>query len=190
MESPDTIFGRMKEGAHVAGYSSQRAMENLRWLLEDERYKELSEGYENVNDFLRAADVAFSLLKIKPEGRKQIAQLVKDLQPKASDRAIADMVKAIYRDTDPRLHGAAALSVLAHLEDLVDKGLVTTDGPARLAGIYHPGCGLPGFARQFGTLGQPKSHSAASTQLPAIPSNSPSSACKNPSAIAAPMPKS
>jgi len=58
---------------------------------------------------------------------------------RSGDRAIADMVKAIYRDTDPRLHGAAALSVLAHLEDLVDKGLVTTDGPARLAGIYHPG---------------------------------------------------
>ncbi len=48
------------------------------------------------------------------------------------------MVKAIYRDTDPRLHGAAALSVLAHLEDLTERGLVATDGPARLSGIYVP----------------------------------------------------
>ena len=54
------------------------------------------------------------------------------------DRLIPDMVKAIYRDTDPRLHGAAALSVLAHLEDLVEQGRVLTDGPARLAGIYTP----------------------------------------------------
>ena len=38
---------------------------------------------------------------------------------RAGDRGIADMVTAIYRDTDPRLHGAAALSVLAHIEDLV-----------------------------------------------------------------------
>ncbi len=61
---------------------------------------------------------------------------------RAGDRRIPDMVKAIYRDTDPRLHGAAALSVLAHLEDLVEKGRVETDGPARLSGIYLPGPGL------------------------------------------------
>lgn len=55
------------------------------------------------------------------------------------DRLIPDMVRAIYRDTDPRLHGAAALSVLAHLEDLVEKGLVVTDGPPRLSGVYGVG---------------------------------------------------
>ena len=57
---------------------------------------------------------------------------------KAGDRLIPDMVKAIYRDTDPRLHGAAALSVLAHLEDLVGKGQVETDGPPALFGAYRP----------------------------------------------------
>ncbi len=57
---------------------------------------------------------------------------------KAGDRLIPDMVKVIYRDTDPRLHGAAALSVLAHIEDLVEKGLVETDGPPALAGVYRP----------------------------------------------------
>ena len=55
---------------------------------------------------------------------------------RTGDRRIPDMVRAIYRDTDPRLHGAAALSVLAHLEDLVEKGRVVTDGPPRLSGIY------------------------------------------------------
>ena len=54
------------------------------------------------------------------------------------DRTIPDMVKAIYRDTDPRLHGAAALSVLAHLEDLVGRGEITTDGNSSLNGIYQP----------------------------------------------------
>ena len=47
---------------------------------------------------------------------------------KGGDRTIKEMVEAIYRDTDPRLHGAAGLSVLAHLEDLVARGLVSTDG--------------------------------------------------------------
>ncbi len=94
MESPDTIHGRMKEGAHLAGYSLQRSMENLRWLLEDSRFKELSNGYQNVNDFLRDTQGAFLLVNIKPEERKQIAELIKGLQPKASQRAIADMVGA------------------------------------------------------------------------------------------------
>lgn len=52
------------------------------------------------------------------------------------DRSIAEIVAAIYRDTDPRLHGAAALSVLAHLEDLVARGQLITDGPPALTGEY------------------------------------------------------
>lgn len=57
---------------------------------------------------------------------------------KAGDRTIPDMVKIIYRSTDPRLHGAAALSVLAHIEDLIEKGEVQTDGPPSLGGVYLP----------------------------------------------------
>ncbi|MEO1701109.1 MAG: MBL fold metallo-hydrolase [Pseudomonadota bacterium] len=52
------------------------------------------------------------------------------------DESIMTMVANIYRDTDPRLHGAASLSVLAHLEDLVSRGLVQTSGPAALSGTY------------------------------------------------------
>lgn len=90
-ESPDTIHGRMKEGAHLAGYGLKRSLENLKWLLEEERYKQLSANYRNVNDFLRDTKKAFHLLNIDPEERKQIAKLVKELQPEASQRAIADM---------------------------------------------------------------------------------------------------
>lgn len=57
---------------------------------------------------------------------------------RAGDRLIADMVKVIYARTDPRLHGAAGLSVLAHLEDLIEKGQVLTDGAPSITGTYHP----------------------------------------------------
>ena len=40
------------------------------------------------------------------------------------DRTIGDIVRAIYADVDPRLHGAAALSARAHVEHLAEKGLV------------------------------------------------------------------
>ena len=54
------------------------------------------------------------------------------------DTGIAQIVAAIYRGLDPRLHGAAALSVFAHLEDLVGRGLVATDGTPRLDGTFTP----------------------------------------------------
>ncbi|TPI16440.1 MBL fold metallo-hydrolase [Mesorhizobium sp. B4-1-3] len=57
---------------------------------------------------------------------------------RAGDRTIKEMVSAIYRDTDPRLHGAAGLSVLAHLEDLVARGLVATEGDPAIDGIFSP----------------------------------------------------
>ncbi|RWY84662.1 MBL fold metallo-hydrolase [Rhizobium leguminosarum] len=56
----------------------------------------------------------------------------------AGDARIAEMVKVIYRDTDPKLHGAAALSVLAHIEDLLERGEIAADGPPSLAAVYRP----------------------------------------------------
>jgi glyoxylase-like metal-dependent hydrolase (beta-lactamase superfamily II) len=52
------------------------------------------------------------------------------------DRAIPDIVTAIYEGLDPRLKGAAGLSVFAHLEDLVGRGLVVTDGAPSLTGEF------------------------------------------------------
>jgi glyoxylase-like metal-dependent hydrolase (beta-lactamase superfamily II) len=56
----------------------------------------------------------------------------------AGDRTIPEIVRAIYRDTDPRLHGAAALSVLAHLEDLVARGRVFTEGVPSIDAVFSP----------------------------------------------------
>jgi glyoxylase-like metal-dependent hydrolase (beta-lactamase superfamily II) len=49
---------------------------------------------------------------------------------------IPTIVRAIYIGIDPRLTGAAGLSVLAHLEDLVARGVVETDGQPAIDGVY------------------------------------------------------
>lgn len=49
---------------------------------------------------------------------------------------IPTLVRAIYIGIDSRLTGAAGLSVLAHMEDLVTRGLVATDGTPAIDGIY------------------------------------------------------
>jgi glyoxylase-like metal-dependent hydrolase (beta-lactamase superfamily II) len=49
---------------------------------------------------------------------------------------IPSIVRASYIGIDPRLIGAAGLSVLAHLEDLVTRGVVATNGAPALDGVY------------------------------------------------------
>jgi glyoxylase-like metal-dependent hydrolase (beta-lactamase superfamily II) len=49
---------------------------------------------------------------------------------------IPTIVRAVYIGLDPRLAGAAALSVLAQLGELVARGAVVTEGPASIGGIY------------------------------------------------------
>lgn len=62
------------------------------------------------------------------------AAIVSRLSKGESD--IPALVQAIYVGLDPRLVKAAGLSVLAHLEELVARGMVSTEGPASIAGRY------------------------------------------------------
>ena len=49
---------------------------------------------------------------------------------------IPDMVREIYADIDPRLHPAAAHSMLAHLIKLVREGRVASDAPPGPSSLY------------------------------------------------------
>jgi hydroxyacylglutathione hydrolase len=80
-----------------------------------------------------------------PEGKRWVngyilhrkareASILNRLGKGASD--IPNIVRAIYIGLDPRLTGAAGLSVLAHMEDMVARGLVETDGAPAIDGVY------------------------------------------------------
>lgn len=64
------------------------------------------------------------------------AQILERLH--AGDRAIADMVRTLYAETDPRLWPAASLSVWAHLIKLAGDGRVSADPAPTLAASYQP----------------------------------------------------
>jgi glyoxylase-like metal-dependent hydrolase (beta-lactamase superfamily II) len=79
------------------------------------------------------------------EGKRFVAGLI--LHRKAREASIlhrlgkgatdiATIVRAIYIGLDPRLTNAAGFSVLAHMEDLVARGAVATDGPPAINGVY------------------------------------------------------
>jgi len=62
------------------------------------------------------------------------ASILRRLEKGGAD--IPTLVRAIYIGLDPRLVGAASLSVLAHMEDLAARGLVATEGPPSISGTY------------------------------------------------------
>jgi len=58
---------------------------------------------------------------------------------KKGDRTIGVIVKNIYSKVDPRLHPAAAMSTLAHIEHLIERGKVKSDRDLSLSGEFWPG---------------------------------------------------
>ena len=57
-------------------------------------------------------------------------------QLKKGRGTIKEITAALYADVDKRLHGAAALNVLAHLIRLVNSGAATSDGEPGMASSY------------------------------------------------------
>lgn len=80
---------------------------------------------ENPKRFVRA---------VKTHRLMRDAQILDQLKKGRSD--IREITAAMYADIDKRLHGAAALNVLAHLIRLVNSGAVETGGAADMNARY------------------------------------------------------
>ncbi|WP_132806765.1 MBL fold metallo-hydrolase [Tepidamorphus gemmatus] len=68
--------------------------------------------------------------------RQREASILKRLEE--GDRRIPEIVAAIYKGLDPRLTSAAGLSVLAHIEDLMERGAVVAADGCGLSAVYRP----------------------------------------------------
>ena len=62
---------------------------------------------------------------------KAILKRIKD-----GERTVPGIVKQVYAGVDERLHAAAAMSTLAHVEHLVEQELVKAHGPIALETEY------------------------------------------------------
>jgi glyoxylase-like metal-dependent hydrolase (beta-lactamase superfamily II) len=72
---------------------------------------------DNTRQFVRG------MIGHRRQRERQIATLLE-----AGPRTIPDLVASMYKGIDPRLHGAAGRSVLAHLIDLERQGRVLAQG--------------------------------------------------------------
>jgi beta-lactamase-like protein len=57
---------------------------------------------------------------------------------KAGHSAIPAIAAKVYEGLDPRLTPAAAYSIFAHIEDLVSRGLVKTEGALTPGSVFYP----------------------------------------------------
>jgi hypothetical protein len=73
----------------------------------------------------------------------------------AGDCSIPDLVASIYRELDPSLSAAASLSTLAHLQDLLARGLANSDGRTGLEGSYWSANASAGPVTSGGGAGDP-----------------------------------
>lgn len=99
------MYGRLLEGAHIAGYSFERACTHLEWLLVDERWK-LDGLFDEVNKFM----LSIKLDEFRPiaEQRKRIAQRIKALQPAVSNRTIAKVVGVDHQTINNDFNGESS----------------------------------------------------------------------------------
>ena len=96
--APAEVFGALREGLHLAGYSFERAVQKLDHLLADDRWQQCGEFDGDVNKFL----ASISLADFRPtiDQRKSIVRKLAAIE--ASQRAIAKVIgvgqKTVSRD--------------------------------------------------------------------------------------------
>jgi hypothetical protein len=100
-ETPNIVYGRLLESAHISGYGFERMTRELELLLAGEDWKVVGPGFSDVNAFLKSIDL--SAFNIKD--RSKLHNRIKELQPKASTRAIGQMTGTPQRTVADHLTG-------------------------------------------------------------------------------------
>lgn len=87
-DTPDRVHGRLLESLHISGYSFERACHELKWLLRQDRWKDVSPGFTDVNKFLATMNLA----EFRPtlEQRRDIVKHLAAIE--ASQRATARLL--------------------------------------------------------------------------------------------------
>ncbi|WP_282044662.1 MBL fold metallo-hydrolase [Roseibium album] len=82
----------------------------------------------------RIHDAHSYVLDLKQHRRNREASILATVSER--ERTIKEIVAELYAEVDPSLHPAAGLSVYAHLEDLVERGLVSARPDLSLTAGY------------------------------------------------------
>lgn len=104
-ESPDIVYGRLLEAAHLGGYAAERVASEFKWLLTDERWKQAAGGCDDIDKFLAAINL--SQYRITVEDRKEIVKLLDSARAtqRAAAKALGVSLGTINADVQNRTNG-------------------------------------------------------------------------------------
>ncbi|SIO49636.1 N6-adenosine-specific RNA methylase IME4 [Bradyrhizobium erythrophlei] len=125
-------YGALREGVFIAGFSFERACSKLEWLLEQDRWRGVGDGFDDVNKFI--SSIKLDSFRTVAEQRKRIALRIKQLQPAVSNRQIAKTLgvgrRTIDRDTGP--NGPPVHQKASKIN--AGEGLAGPNGPSSFSG--------------------------------------------------------
>lgn len=101
-ETPDVVYGRLLESAHIGGYAAERVASEFKWLLTDDRWKLAGGGFTDIDKFLSAINLA--KYRISMDDRKEIVKLLDAARAtqRASAKALGVAVGTINADVQNR----------------------------------------------------------------------------------------
>src|SRR5262245_14506171 len=73
-ETADMVYGRLLESAHMGGYAAERAAREFKWLLTDDRWKQVGPRFDDIDKFLGSINLA--QYRITIDDRQEIVQLL------------------------------------------------------------------------------------------------------------------
>lgn len=92
-ETPDMVFGRLIESAFFGGSAIERLLAEFKWLLTEDRWKQVGAGFSDIDQFLKAINLEKYSLDVSE--RKEIAKLLN--AQRATQRAIGNALGVDHR---------------------------------------------------------------------------------------------
>jgi hypothetical protein len=87
-------YGALKANLHVAGYTFERACQQLKFLIAEDRWKRCGAGFDHPKEFI--ASISLEQLRPTVEQRRDLAKFIKAELPAVSNRDIGKAVGASH----------------------------------------------------------------------------------------------
>jgi N6-adenosine-specific RNA methylase IME4 len=96
------VYGKLKEGIHIATYTFERASSHLKWMLEGDRWK-LGGVFDEPNAFMES--LRLDSMRASIEARQDFVKRIKELQPEISNRQIARTIGVNHQTVNNDVRG-------------------------------------------------------------------------------------
>ena len=144
-ETPNIRYGQLREAVVHYGFSAGRAVAELDWLLDEDRWKEVGSGFDDIDDFLKT--ISLSDFKFSIEQRKGIAKKLEAIH--ASQRATAEALGVSTMTVNRDVTNVTELeNIDTDNQDIAKSNITNVTEPIEEAEVIEP---LPDYEKKIGS---------------------------------------